>query len=224
MDYLSKIREALETKGYVPFPGAAIAARGDIWFRHESSTPTVNHVLYLSYKPAARAYGVHVGVFDINARAEVEDRLPGLSGFIEPNYLSSPILMNRPCWHIFDAGRALKWGSLFIIPIPRDPGSWQNLLDSLFSDFLAPVFFSIRDAAGILGLLMRNDPPFEWFLTNPVLRIAEIAALGKVAGVDPKVLRAEVDAYAEISARRIPDGQYSQVVSLIFEQFFNDCR
>lgn len=220
MHYLSKIQEALEVKGYVPIPGGVIAARGDIWFRHESSTRSLNHMLYLSYKPAARAYGVHVGIFDIDVRAQVVDRLAIFSRFMEPNYLSSPILMSRPCWHLFDAGRALKWGSLFILPIPRDPESWRILLDVLFTDFLAPVFFSIRDAAGIMGLLMRNDKPFEWFLTNPVLRIAEIAALGKCAGADPEVLRAGIDAYAEISARRIPGGQYNQAVSLIFEQFF----
>lgn len=221
MDYLTKIREELFARGYTSISAAVVAAHGDLWLCHQSSTTSVNHVLYLSYKPNAQAYGVHAGIFDPRVHAEIGARLDRLSPFIEHNYLESPFLIDRPCWNLFDAGRALKWGALYVIPTPRDPISWPGQLDSLFSDFLEPTFLSIADANGIMELLLRNDPPFEWFLTNPVLRIAELVGLGRVAGADAELLRSRIDAYAKISARRIPEGQYNRAVDLIFERLFS---
>jgi len=210
----------LAARGYAPISGAPVAASGDVWLRHKSSTTGVNHVLYLSYKPNARAYGIHAGVFDPFVHAEIRSRLDLFAPYIEQNYLTSPFLINRPCWNLFDAGRALKWGTLYVIPTPRDPLTWTTQLDSLFSDFLEPTILSISDATGIMELLLRNSPPFEWFLTNPVFRIAEIAGLAKIAGANANLLRSRIDAFAETSARRIPAGQYSRAVDLIFEQLF----
>jgi hypothetical protein len=220
MDYLADIRGAFESKGYKPLPNVVVASRGDVWYRHAASTAMVEHILYLSHKPAAKAYSVHVGVFNLDTRVAVAQKLPVLSRFIEPSYLASPFLMERPCWHIFDAGRALKWESVFIIPSPKEPESWPHLFVSLFTDFIERFFFSIRDCNGILELLLRNDPPFEWFLTNPVLRIAEIAALGKIAGVEPSALIGRVDVLSEIISRRLPDVNYRDTINKVFDQLY----
>ncbi len=220
MDYLTDIRCAFESKGYEPLPNVAIASRGDAWYRYTGSTALVEHILYLSHKPAANAYSVHVGAVNLDARMAVAQKLPVLCRFIEPGYLASPFLMERPCWHLFDAGRALKWESVYIIPPPKQPESWPNLFASLFSDFIERLFFSIYNCNGILELLLRNDPPFEWFLTNPVLRIAEIAALGKIAGVAPTTLIGRVDPLREVISRRLPDGNYRATIDTVFDQLY----
>lgn len=220
MNILSDIRAAFESRGYERLADAVVASRGDIWYRHESSTAAVEHILYLSYKPSAKAYSVHVGVFNPDVRRAIEGHLVELSRFMEPSYLESPILMKRPCWQMFDAGRALKWDSVFIIPSPRDQNSWTRLFESLFSDFVEPFFFSISDANGIMELLLRNDPPFEWFLTSPVLRIAEIAALGKIPKADQEVLRKKIDAFSDAISRRIPGANYNEAVNVIFEHLY----
>lgn len=220
MNYLAEIRCALESRGYRPLLNEVVASRGDLWYRHVASTAAVEHILYLSYKPAAKAYSVEVGVFNVGARDAVAQKLPALSRFIEPGYLASPILMERPCWHMFDAGRALAWESVFIIPTPRKREHWPQLFQSLFSDFIEQFFFSIRDGSGILELLLRNDPPFEWFMTNPVLRIAEIAALGKIEGIEPAVLISRLDALHEVISRRIPSGDCRTAIAAIFDQLY----
>jgi hypothetical protein len=220
MDYLADIRSAFESNGYRPISNVLVASRGDVWYRHTASTATVEHILYLSHKPAAKAYSVHIGACNLDARAAVAQKLPTLNRFIEPSYLASPLLMERPCWHIFDAGRALKWDSVFIIPSPKQPASWPHLFKSLFADFIERYFFSIRDCNGILELLLRNDPPFEWFLTNPVLRIAEIAALGKIARAEPTTLISRIDVLSEIIERRLPDVNYRDTINTVFDQLY----
>jgi hypothetical protein len=192
-----------------------------MWYRHAPSTSTVEHIIYLCHKPSAKAYSIHVGAFNLDARVAVEQKLPLLSRFIEPNYLASPFLMERPCWQLFDAGRALKWESVFVIPPPKNPVSWPRLFESLFADFIERFFFPIRDCKDMQELLLRNDCPFEWFMTNPVLRIAEIAALGKIAGVDPAILVGRVDAFSEIISRRLPAGvNYRDTVNVVFDQMY----
>lgn len=220
-NYPADIRRAFEMRGYQEIANAIVASAGDVWYRHKASTAQVEHVAYLSYKPTAKAYSVHVGASNADARKAVEEALPRLSQFIEPGYLASPFFMKRPSWQIFDAGRALKWESVFIIPNPRDRDSWPALFDSLFSNFLMPNFFSIHDARGIHELLLRNDAPFEWFMTNPVLRIAEIAALGKIARVDRQELINAIDDYSEMIVRRLHGStRPSDVINYIFNLLY----
>jgi hypothetical protein len=219
MDYLASIRNAFEAKGYERFEFVA-PIPGDIWFKHVLSNSVVEHVLCLSYKPTAKAYSVHVGAFNADARNAVVQKLPQLERFIEPDYLASPFLMERPCWQIFDAGRALRWESIFVIPSPRNPDSWPHQFNLLFTDFIEKFFFCIRDCKGIIELLLRNDAPFEWFMSNPVLRISEIAALGKIAGEEPDFLMGRINVFKEIILRRLPLGNYKDTIDGIFQELY----
>jgi hypothetical protein len=220
MTYLSEIRNALEVKGYRPIPNKVTSSRGELWYRHIVSTAAVEHLLYLDYKPAAKAYSVHVGALNLGARIAVAQKLPVLGRFVEPDYLASPILMQRPCWHMFDAGRALNWESVYIIPTPRKEERWPQLFDSLFVDFIDRVFLPIRDCRGIIELLLRNDCPFEWFMSSPALRIAEIAALGKIEGIEPTVLIGRLNLLSEVISRRIPGGDSRDAINAIFEEMY----
>lgn len=186
MSDLKDIRMAFEEYGYEQLKDVVVASRGDIWYRHSSSTEQIEHFAYLNYKPKAKAYSVDVGVQSPRAHQSVAKKLPSISHLIDPGYLAVPFLIDRPCWHMFDAGRFLKWKSIYVIPDPKQRGSWPDLFESLVRDFIEPIFFSINDPAGVRDLLLRNDAPFEWFAKNPVLRMAEIITTSRESGLAPE--------------------------------------
>lgn len=218
-DQLSSIRGRLESRGYSPMQGVVESAK-DHWYRHDLSTARINHVLYLSHKPMADAYSIRVGVYDSIVKTTVESKIQALAEFIEPTLLKWPAFINSPCWHMFDAGRALQWGTLLITPLPRDPESWPEQIDALFDDFLMPIFFPIQDARGIMELLLRNDRPFEWFASSPVLRISEIVSLGKLAQISPILLRDRIQPFAAVCNKRIPGGKFDEAVDAIFKELY----
>jgi hypothetical protein len=55
-------------------------------------------------------------------------------------------------------------------------------------------------------------------MTNPALRIGEIAALGKIEGVEPRALINRVNVLSDVIARRLPGGDYRKAIDTIFEQ------
>jgi hypothetical protein len=188
MSDLEDIAMAFESYGYERQNGLIVASRGDMWYRHKSSTETIEHFAYLSYKPRVKAFDVTIGVVNSKAHQSVKAALPIVGRLIDPGYLATPFLIERPCWHMFNAGRGLNWDSVYVMPNPKDRSGWPILFESLCQDFIEPFFLSIDDLAGIQNLLFRNDPPFEWFGSNPVLRFGEIIALAKEQGWNRKYL------------------------------------
>ncbi len=179
---VQQIREEIESRGYKKLADVPIATRGDVWYCHERSTEDATHVLELTYKPKLKAYGVHVGVFNLKARALIEQWMPSLQKFLDPIVLERPYIIGRPCWNCFDAGRGLKWSGTYNLPDPNDRDGWLARVDHLFADFIEPIFFPIRDAQGVQNLLFKTEAPFEWFAADGVLRVSEIVALAWVAG------------------------------------------
>lgn len=221
MNVLKDIRQAFEQRGYREMPDVDTMKRGSIWYRHESSTFDIEHVIYLSYKPNAKAYSVHVGVFNPAVRERIIAALPWMSSFVEPIYLADSFFVGRPCWHMFDAGRALNWKSIYVIPDPQDRASWGQLFESLFADFIELNFFNIRDSGGILELLFRNYAPYEWSLTNSIFRTSEIISLGRVCKIDRSILFDRFNNLEMAVSRNIYGGRsYEEVLTELFERFY----
>lgn len=178
-------------------------------------------MLSLDYKPSAKAYSVHAGVFCREARSLVQEILPLIIESIAPIYSKLPLFFSRPCWHMFDAGRALNWDSVYVIPNPHQRNLWPFLFKDLFENFLDPVILKIKDPVEIIELLTRNDAPFEWQLGVPLLRASEIIALGKVCGVDRDELRDRIKGLREIiEASIVGPKSYEDVMEVIFNSFF----
>jgi hypothetical protein len=222
MSEILAIRNKFLKNGFVRLPASTMGVgRGEIWFRHVSSSSEVAYVLSLDYKPSAKAYSVYAGVFCLEARSLVEELLPLVFESIAPIYSKLPLFFSRPCWHMFDAGRALNWDSVYVMPNPHQRSLWPNLFKDLFENFLNPVIFKIEDPLEIIDLLMHNDPPFEWQFGVPLLRASEIIALGRVCGVDRDELGDRINGLRGIIEPSIfGPNSYEDIIEMIFTSVF----
>lgn len=216
MTTTKEVLSALLSKGYQKIPLPALASSGEVWLRHESSTEDVEHFMRLEYKPASKAYSVHVGVVNPEGRNLVRNALPEIIAFMRPPLALMDKFFIRECWHLFDAGRALKWKSVFVVPDPKDRDGWSELIDQLFVNFLQPNFFTIVDAKGVCELLLRKEAPFEWFSTPSVMRAAEIIALGFVSGFEKNEIRMQASKCRENVERDLAAGK-------TFDEFVDVC-
>jgi hypothetical protein len=217
---LKNFRIALEDHGYLPMDLPAMSGSGDIWYRNKRSSDDAIHVMELGYKPLSKAYSVHVGVYNARAREMIERAMPLLKPFIKPPLVCFDIFFDRKCWQLFDAGRALKWKSTYMIPDPKNRGGWPELVDDLFLNFLNPIFFPINDAMGIRNLLSRQDAPFEWFATPAVLRAAEIIALGIVGNIDEDEIRSHISFFRDDLRDDLPVGKsFDELVDKLLRNF-----
>jgi len=178
---LREIRGAVEALGFLPVQIAATVKKQNLWYKHSELRDSIDKYLFLAHKPKAQAYSIHVGVVGRNAHARVIAALDGIKEFVAPIYLADSFYIERPCWHMFDAGRALNWNSVYVIPNPYNPSNWRERFDELVNKFLTKEILEISSERKIIDLLLRNDAPFEWSLTNSVLRVAEVVAMAKVS-------------------------------------------
>ena len=221
MNVLKDVRQAFERRGYQKMSEVESIGKGDIWYRHVSSTTSVVHVAYLSYKPSSKSYSVHIGAFNPAARDSVIGAMPSLSSFIAPIWLDDKFFLRRPCWHMFDAGRALGWDSIYVIPNPNDREGWSVLFESLFENFIEPIFFEIHNALGVQTLLLRDDPPFEWKYTSSIVRAAEVISLGRESGIDRSTLLERLDPCRSVISRNIyGEKRYEDMVEVLFDQLY----
>jgi hypothetical protein len=171
--------------GYHYIDGAPLVSRRDGWLLYDRSTEEVTHVATLEFKPTAKSYAVRLGIFNPYAQRLVKRALPSILRYLHPALSrNSESYFGRPHWMLFDAGRALKW-PLLMCPDPFVREQWPDQLSALVARLLEPIFWNIRSAGDIIELLYRDDIPFEWGVSGPVLRVAEIVALSKVLELDP---------------------------------------
>lgn len=192
--YLDNFREAFEAKGYRPLQGVHSRAIGDIWYRFETSNNQATHLANLQYKPTADAYAVRLATFNPDAQRLVRNALPLILRYLHPSFASNGAkYFDRPHWLLFDVGRALQW-PLLAIPNPFAREAWPSQLQELLTKFLEPIFWKINGTHDIQELLFRNEIPFEWSVSGPVVRVAEIVALSKIEkSEDPAIKKRILD-------------------------------
>jgi hypothetical protein len=98
---------------------------------------------------------------------------------------------------LFDAGRALNW-PLLMCPDPFAREQWPDQQRALVSRLLEPIFWNMRSAGDIMELLYRDDIPFEWGVSGPVLRAAEIVALSKILELDPSAVKEKLVSHKKV--------------------------
>jgi hypothetical protein len=201
--------------GYAEIPDVFAKPKSDRWYRHASSTSTIEHVLYLRYMPAGKGYGIAVGASSPDARKLVNQFLPTYAKYVDPYWLDPAAGLARPCWQVFNADRAMHW-DYGCLPSPFHRDTWETDLDQLYSRFIEPVFLSIRDPDSLSSLLLKSTMPFEWFMTNPTLRVLELAALARITKADAHRLRAAIEPQFKVMRNNVPNGEVENMVNDIF--------
>ncbi|WP_136220086.1 hypothetical protein [Massilia sp. Mn16-1_5] len=196
MNVASGICEILKTKGYEPM-ASVLKGKKDLWFRRIGENSDIEHFLSLEYKPTAKAYAVHVGVESICAKNFLKENLPVIRPFLSSSLQESSFLLHSPCWTLFDAGRALRWPAVYVIPNPKEPESWPLMMEEFFDKFLEPLFLPISNASDIRTLLFRTEPPFEWIVSPAVLRAAEVIALSCIDGLGSEEIMSSIIPFAD---------------------------
>lgn len=218
---LREIRTAVEALGYCHIQDAPTVKKQDLWYKRSTSKNQVDSYLFLAYKPKAQAYSVHAGVASRDARLKVFAALDSIKEFADPIYFADSSYMERPCWHMFDAGRALDWSSVYVIPDPFDRSNWRNRFDDLINGFLAMHINGINNESKIIDLLLKNVAPFEWSLSNPVLRISEIVSMARASGVSIEELMLKASLLQhDISRSLFGPKSYANVMRSIVEVLY----
>jgi hypothetical protein len=96
-------------------------------------------------------------------------------------------LLDRPCWVVFDLGRALNW-RLFAIPDPFKPEKGESQFVDLVA-LLEARIWNIDGPSALYRALLEDVPPFEWAGTSSLLRAAQIVAIGKFLGIPDQPTR-----------------------------------
>jgi hypothetical protein len=216
MGELEQIRKSFENRRYVRLKDVHKLSKNDIWYRHASSTDLVDHWLRLRYMPASKSYAVYVGASNRNARRTVLSFIPSFSRFIMPFWSNPEVLMGWPCWQMFNGARTMGWdhGS---IPDPLQREAWVPAVDALVERFIQPSLLAIQEIDSLISLLLRPDRPFEWFMSDPVLRILEIAAMAKLAGTDSGVLKPSIKAQSKAMQPHVRNEDVENIVDAIFQ-------
>jgi hypothetical protein len=200
------LQRYLGGKGIVPRsprPGA----RGDEdWYRWQGHDSAVEHLVVTYYKSSLRGYAVSLGMSYPPVTARLNALLPRLVELIDPRQQRGlQDLPSFPCWQRFDAGRHLGWG-FYIVRTQEGGDDWTAELDRLADGFLAPVFGAVGTPGELARFLLRDDEPFEWAYSGPVLRAAEVVLLGREDGwTDGEIEAALAPHLSPVLLRRLLD-------------------
>jgi len=170
---LTIIRDRFLALGYQSIRTKWVSDRRDTWLRSTADSAKPAVIISLDYKPTWRAYGVALGVVQDDIIARVRSLLD--EPRIKPLLTSwrSARAIDAPCWNLFDAGRALDWKYL-MLPDPDNELSLERELERVRVDLLESVFEKVTDDLTYAQLLLRSEKPFEWWITDPVLRAGEV--------------------------------------------------
>ena len=177
---------AFVLRGYQRIAGGG---RGTQWYRGPASKPEATQYVVLENKSTARAFGVLVGFGNERARIirrELEPTVRVRSRSMHP-------LNDYPCWSLFDAGRALGW-SLLALPSPIDRQQGPTQFAQLCETFLKPVCENVTTAELGMERLMRVEVPFDWEVSNAVMRVAEVVCVARACSADFAALKHRLEA------------------------------
>jgi hypothetical protein len=174
---LERTKAAIGSLGYNIMDNVPRLSRNDAWYTLDALGGAINHYIFLENRPASQKYNLYVGVYNIESRKLANEIASSSSGYLSPALLDKKFhLFSRPCWSLFNAGRALRWPGMGV-PDHSDEKSPERMINELYAAIIEPKFLSIDSPGRIVDFLLRDDFPFEWVGTNTLLRAIEVVGL-----------------------------------------------
>ena len=175
---ISEFFESFKKYGYKE-AGERIYGFGEdaLFVRQSPINPDISHFVRFDFASRTRGYSVKAGVCSASAIEQLRLCWRVIRDYVHQNLGSEQwAIPNGPCWTFFEVGRWMKW-NLLLIPDPIDKSiSWNLQLEEMIERFMAPFMWSIHSGEQVISVLEKNSSPFEWVVTNSILRLSEIAA------------------------------------------------
>lgn len=194
----ANVTDALHSRGYQRVPSEP--ASTILWYRSPHSSSEVSQYLALEHKPRANTYAVFFGVSCNSARTCMRS--------VSQNLRSIPAVWpsdNKPCWTLFNAGRALNWGYLSI-PDPTNRTNGATQFSELCEKILNPIVEQTVICQSVLDVLLATEFPYEWSISNPMPRAAEVIAISRIVGKNLNETRNTLLAYKSKLYRTLQTG------------------
>ncbi len=195
---LESLRERFASLGYQPFVSPLNYDKRDVWLRRfsEPSRSKFATIVFLQFKPSFKAYSVAFGVVEDDLMQQVRQllMLPTVRELLSDWQCARPI--ESPCWNLFDAGRALGWRYL-CIPDLDGQVEWGVEFEAIQSTLLEQHAHKVVDNLTYVRFLLRSAKPFEWWISDPVLRAIEVIVASTRLGHSVETMILELDVARE---------------------------
>jgi hypothetical protein len=172
----SQVVQALESRGYSPnSTGQGIEEIQ--YFVSAQSSSAVTQILIARFLPKWNAFEFGFGFKCL----PVHKRLQPLKSLIEELNQTPKINVERVLWTSFFAGHVVGTGA-DILPDPTRREKDSDRFRRLCTELLDPILEATTTCEQVLNILLKNKRPFAWTV-NPVLRAAEVIAIGAELGI-----------------------------------------
>jgi hypothetical protein len=181
-----QVVEALAARGYSSRQSTSRETNEIQYFVSPESSSAVTQVLTARFLPKWSAYEFGFGFKCLRAHK----RLQPLESLIEDLNKAPRMNVARVLWTSFPAGHVLGLGA-DILPDPTRRDASSDRFRRLCSELLEPILEATTTCEQVLNVLLKSEKPFAWTV-NPVLRAAEVIAIGAELGKDMEPLKSNL--------------------------------
>lgn len=171
------VQEALASRGYHSRQFTSPNSNEVQYFVSPKSSSAVTQILTARFLPKWSAYEFGFGFKCLPAHTKLQP----VESLIEDLNKTPRLNVERVLWTSFFAGQVLGIGG-DILPDPTRREAGSDRFQHLCAELLDPILESTTTCEQVLKILLKNEKPFAWTV-NPVLRAAEVIAIGAELGV-----------------------------------------
>jgi len=192
-------------------------------FKAEWGSPDVEHFLYLGTDIKHHKY--FAGKFGLRSSTAETYSIAALLKYGHPNFRLWTSQLDREigCTISFDLGRfdwALKQYARIAVAFGKD--ELAEHITALVRDRLKPVVQDVTDLAGHLQLLVSDIEPHVWFATNPIIRAAQIVAIGCHLALSRPTIQDMLSPHHRLISTYLVEPKFKSSVDVFVDRLIDD--
>lgn len=194
-------------------------------FKAEWGSPDVEHFLYLGTDIKRHKY--LAGKFGLRSSTAEAYSIATLLKYGHPNFRLWTSQLDREigCSISFDLGRFdLSLKQYARIPATVGKDELAQHITALVRDRLKPVVQDVTDLAGHLQLLVSDIEPYVWFATNPIIRAAQIVAIGIHLALSRRTIQDMLSPHHRLISTYLVEPELKSSVDTFVDRLIDDLK
>jgi hypothetical protein len=192
-------------------------------FKAEWGSPDVEHFLYLGTDIKRHKY--LAGKFGLRSPTAEAYSIAGLLKYGHPNFKRWASQLDREigCAISFGLDRfdlASRQYARIAVAVGKD--ELAQHITALVRDRLRPVIQDVADPAGHLQLLASDIEPYVWIATNPIIRAAQIVAIGCQLALPRQMIQHMLSPHHHLIATNLVEPELKSSVDTFVDRLIDD--